>query len=424
MKKLDEVLARLATIGPEAEAAGQEVVDHYETELDQVTQHLSQVYEELMLLYDVGSEIGASLDPNDIADRAIARMHDLFEGSHGVVVLVSPPDQPLVLGSEAYAADGLALVQWATEQAMTKDRSVIANDLADVGAPATPGVHALLSSPLRARGRLIGAVLVVGTGAGSDYSTQDQMLLETIASQIGVSIENSRLFQREQQHARHLTEALDELRSTYDDTLAALSGALDLRDNETEGHARRVTRFAVCIARQLGCDAEAQLDIERGALMHDIGKIGVPDAILLKPGKLTDEEWAVMRTHPVLGWQMIRNIRFLAGAAPVVLHHHERYDGKGYPAQLAGADIPLGARIFAIADTFDAMTSDRPYRKALGYEETYAEVIKCAGSQFDPDVVAAFASVAEGEWAEVRTTVETELALKRRDAMPPLRDMS
>ncbi|NUP98826.1 MAG: HD domain-containing protein [Armatimonadetes bacterium] len=259
----------------------------------------------------------------------------------------------------------------------------------------------------------MGAVHVFNKAHAAGFSTEDQLLLETIASQIGVAIDNSRLFQREQRHARDLADALDELRSTYDDTLAALSGALDLRDNETEGHARRVTRYSVRIAEALGIRGQEMVDIERGALMHDIGKIGVPDAILLKPGKLTDEEWAVMRTHPQLGWQMIKNIRFLAGAAPIVLHHHERFDGDGYPGRLKQQDIPLGARIFAIADTFDAMTSDRPYRKALPYEVARQEIERCAETQFDPMVVSAFQSISEEEWAAIRDTVEQQLALKR-----------
>jgi len=394
------------------------VVQAYEQELDQVTQHLSQIYEELILLYEVGSDIASSLDPHDIAERAIDRMRELLEAGGGVIALADlntvDPGDSLVLGAEGVVDDQRALIEWATRQTLEKERALILNNLADSDAPASGG-RSLIAAPLVSRGRVIGAVHVLDKHDGEGFSTEDQKLLQTIASQIGVAIENSQLYQSEQEHAHNLEAAYAELEDTYDQTLAALSGALDLRDNETEGHARRVTRYSVRIAQEMGFADASMVPIERGALMHDIGKIGVPDSILLKPGKLTDEEWEVMRTHPNLGYRMIRNIGFLSDAAPVVLHHHERYDGGGYPDGLAGEDIPIGARIFAIADTFDAMTSDRPYRKALSYEVAREELEKCAGSQFDPGAVAAFCAVPPDEWDQIRERVESELATKRRD---------
>ncbi len=418
-----DLQASIESLDPAAQAVCRQLVARYEGELDQVTAHLSQIYEELMVLYDVGGEIGATLDPHDIADQTVQRVVDLLDAGGGVVCLAEDAAsgrQPQVIGHADCAPCVADLVGWATSQAIGKDRSLIVNDLAEAAAPSANGTRSLVTSPLRARGRLIGALHVLDKAGDRGFSTEDQMLLETVASQVGVAIENSRLFQRAQQHALDLAAALDELESTYDDTLAALSGALDLRDNETEGHARRVTRYSVRIAEVMGSRGQILVDIERGALLHDIGKIGVPDAILLKPAKLTDEEWAVMRTHPHLGYQMIRNIRFLSGASPIVLHHHERYDGGGYPAGLTGQDIPLGARIFAIADTFDAMTSDRPYRKALPYEAARDEIGRCAGSQFDPVVVEAFCQVPEEEWADIREAVETELANRRHEPEQPV----
>jgi putative nucleotidyltransferase with HDIG domain len=198
---------------------------------------------------------------------------------------------------------------------------------------------------------------------------------------------------RELQHAnREVTQMADELRATYDGTLEALVSALDARDRETKGHSLRVARYMMEIAYHLGIRpaSDEWVHMQRGGLLHDIGKIGVSDTILHKPGPLTEDEWVDMRRHPQIGHDMIRDIGFLNGAATIVLAHHERFDGKGYPNGIAGEDIPLGARIFVIADTFDAMTSDRPYRRALPADVAREEIIRCSGTQFDPRCVQAF----------------------------------
>ena len=191
---------------------------------------------------------------------------------------------------------------------------------------------------------------------------------------------------------RDILHMADQLRETYDGTLEALVSALDARDRETKGHSLRVARYMMEIAFHMGITpgTETWVNMQRGGLLHDIGKIGVSDTILHKPGPLTDEEWIDMRKHPRIGNDMIRDIGFLSGAADIVLAHHERYDGKGYPKGLKAEEIPLGARIFVIADTFDAMTSDRPYRAALTPEQSREEIIRCSGTQFDPRCVQAF----------------------------------
>lgn len=183
---------------------------------------------------------------------------------------------------------------------------------------------------------------------------------------------------------------LRELRATYEATLEALSTALDSRDSDTEGHSRRVVDYTSAIARRLGLSEEQFAALLNGALLHDVGKIGVPDDILRKAGPLTEAEWEVMKRHPEQGCRMLEHIGFLNDALPVVRHHHERYDGSGYPDKLKGEDIPLGARIFAVADAFDAMTSHRPYRTSCSIELAREEIARCAGTQFDPAVVEAF----------------------------------
>lgn len=193
-------------------------------------------------------------------------------------------------------------------------------------------------------------------------------------------------------------EAEHRLVDAYDATLAALSRALDERDVETEGHSRRVTAYALRLGVEAGMDDEALVQLARGAMMHDIGKIGVPDQILRKPGPLTADEWAIMRRHPGLGAHILSAVPSLTDALSVVLQHHERWDGGGYPDGLRGEDIDLAARVFAIVDAYDAMTSDRPYRRARPHEEAVAEIQGCAGTQFDPVLVELFAALSAAEW--------------------------
>ena len=190
-----------------------------------------------------------------------------------------------------------------------------------------------------------------------------------------------------------LRSALKDIANTYQNTLLALVAALDAREHETSEHSQRVVKYTAAIAERLSIHGPELEEIGRGALLHDVGKIGVPDAVLLKPGKLTTEEWGEMRKHPDIGYQMIQSIPFLSTPATIVLSHQERFDGGGYPRKLRGHEIHIGARIFAVADTLDAMTSDRPYRKATTFENAMAEVQRCSGSQFDPEVARAFADI-------------------------------
>src|SRR5213082_4324060 len=199
-----------------------------------------------------------------------------------------------------------------------------------------------------------------------------------------------------------LRQAVTTLEKSYDITLEALGNALDLKDAETEGHSKRVTAYTISIARAMGLSSDQIRIIARGAFLHDIGKMAIPDQILKKPGKLDPEETAIMREHCYRGYQIVRRIPFLAEAAEIVYAHQEKFDGTGYPRGLKGEEIPLGARIFSIADTLDAMTSDRPYRPAQTFAAARVEIMKFGGTQFDPKVVDIFVAMPDSLWADLR----------------------
>jgi response regulator RpfG family c-di-GMP phosphodiesterase len=253
--------------------------------------------------------------------------------------------------------------------------------------------------------------------AGADDYLVKPFQLEEVFTALDRAIERKRL-EREvenyrqrleemvDQRTRQLQAALKRVEQAYDETLEALSAVLDLRDNETAGHSRRVIGYCLEIAQAIGCSSEQFKTIARGVYLHDIGKFGIPDAILRKPGKLTEEEMAIMETHVRIGYELVCRIAFLAGSAQLVLTHHERYDGTGYPQGLLGDEIPLSARIFAVADALDAMTSDRPYRRALPYSAAREEIVRESERQFDPNVVKGFLSIPE----EVLETIRLEAA--------------
>jgi len=199
------------------------------------------------------------------------------------------------------------------------------------------------------------------------------------------------------------------LERSYDITLEALGDALDAKDAETEGHSRRVTAFTIAMAKRMGLPREQIAVIARGAFLHDIGKMAIPDAILFKPGKLDPDEVTIMQEHAYRGYQMLKKIPFLTEAAEIVYSHQEKYDGTGYPRGLKGEEIPLGARIFAVADTLDAMINDRPYRAAQTLEAARKEIKLFSGRQFDPEVVEVFLAMPENIWADLRKDIDSQV---------------
>ncbi len=211
------------------------------------------------------------------------------------------------------------------------------------------------------------------------------------------------------ERTEQLRQTMLDLERSYDITLEALGDALDLKDAETEGHSKRVTAFTIAMARKMGLPPEKIRVIARGAFLHDIGKMAIPDAILRKPGALTPEEIEIMKEHCYHGYQMLRKIPFLSEAADIVYSHQEKWDGTGYPRGLKGTEIPLGARLFSIADTLDAIMSDRPYRAAQPFSAARAEIVRWSGRQFDPEAVNVFLSMPESIWHDVRKEIDQQI---------------
>lgn len=246
----------------------------------------------------------------------------------------------------------------------------------------TEGFEAYFSVPLIAKDDVKGALQVY---LRSPFNPDADWLefLEILGGQAAIAVSDAYLLQSLQQSNRELQQA-------YDHTIEGWSNALDLRDKETEGHSQRVTELTLALARMLHIPEDELVNIRRGALLHDIGKMGVPDNILLKPGKLTEEEWILMRKHPVYAYQLLSPIKYLHPALDIPYCHHEKWDGTGYPRRLKGDDIPLAARIFAVADVWDALTSDRPYRSPVPAEEVHRYINEQSGKHFDPRIVELF----------------------------------
>jgi HD-GYP domain-containing protein (c-di-GMP phosphodiesterase class II) len=362
------------------------------------TKNVSRLYARLAYLFRIGQHLRASLDLSEVVAQTARDAAILGQGQYGFVCLLEGESQELVLkatydhekGSIDYHKrkmdDGYLLRAVATGEAVSArlpERPL----RAVFGVRASEGPAALATVPMRVRDRVIGVAAAVRHPTLQAFSPAEMAPLQELADQAAMAIEQASLFDKVRSYA-------SDLEISYDTTLRALMAALDTKDAATEGHSERVARLTVAVAREMGLPEERLLDIERGALLHDVGKIGVPDSILRKPNNLNRKEWEAMQKHPLLAGLMVSKVGFLEGAMPILLYHHEHYDGSGYPFGLAQDQIPLEARIFAVVDAYDAMTSERPYRKAVPPEEALQEIRANAGTQFDPQVVAAFEGVA------------------------------
>jgi len=243
------------------------------------------------------------------------------------------------------------------------------------------GVRTAIATPVNFGTQVPGVLMLVNAVGEADFSNRDLAILMALADQAGVAIERARLY--------------EDLHQSYLATIYALANAIEARDPYTRGHSDRVTQMAIMTARHLGWPEGPCAEIEMGGILHDVGKIGIPDAVLHKPGPLTYDEYAIIKTHPVVGARMLKGIAYLEPAMPYILYHQERYDGKGYPEGLAGEAIPVQGRLLAVSDAVDAITSNRPYRSAATLTEAIDILKAKSGSQFDPDIAAAFVTVYE-----------------------------
>ncbi|MBI3995733.1 MAG: response regulator [Nitrospirae bacterium] len=248
------------------------------------------------------------------------------------------------------------------------------------------GLSSLVAMPFLSKDRVIGVLILSKQRGNASYNQSDLELTSILSGQATIAIENAKMFELIQTKNRELEEF-------YFETVSALAQAIEVKDVYTGGHGDRLVDLAMSIAQRLGVSSEETIWLKYAAALHDIGKIGVKEAILTKPGKLTPEEYEEMKTHPAKGAEILKEVRFLAPVVPIVYHHQERYDGKGYPAGLSGDEIPIGSRIVAVLDAFDAMTTNRPYRKGLPTAVAINELRRHSGVQFDPQVVEAFIQV-------------------------------
>jgi putative nucleotidyltransferase with HDIG domain len=285
---------------------------------------------------------------------------------------------------ESLTGDCIAAGEGVTARVIAGAQPYVNNHVGSDERIARPDVlastRAVAGVPLIVGDEVIGVLWV---GRSSDISQDDVMVLTAFAEMTAIAVFNASLL-------TELRRSNRELALAYDETLEGWSRALELRDQVTEGHTRRVTELTVRLARAVGVGEEDLVHVRRGALLHDIGKVGIPDSILTKPGPLSEEEWGVMRRHPVYAYQMLWPIDYLRPAVDIPYCHHEKWDGSGYPRGLEGEEIPIAARIFAVVDVWDALRSERPYRRAWPEDTVLAYLADQSGRHFDPRVVEAF----------------------------------
>jgi GAF domain-containing protein len=359
-------------------------------------------YDRLLYLHQTGEAMRATLDLTHVLEQ-LAR--DAALCSHAdlaiATIVEEETDDLIVEASYDRKANSTSqhhrkVEEWyirrcaATGEVVEVEQNLLAYGPLIGYEPKEQGDVTVVCAPILGRQRAIGVIMVVRSYNKGMFRRAEKQMVQAMALQAATAVEQAALFAKMRRYA-------NEVELSYDTTLKVLIAALDQKDAVTQGHSERVSRLTVTLAREMGI-AEADLvDIERGALLHDVGKIGVPDDILRKPDGLNETEWEAMRKHPLLAGLMVSKVEFLEAALPILLYHHERYDGSGYPFGLEGRNIPLEARIFTVVDSYDAMTSDRPYRKAMSPELALAEIRDNSGIQFDPEVVEAFTRIMERE---------------------------
>ena len=355
-------------------------------ELHDLSWELAGSYEELSLLYKLSTNMVVDHPPQAFLKQACDEMREVV-GLRWLAIQLSPTEPGLAGLSVPVCMDGRASLNAEDirkvgpkliEAMQGRTEPVIMDDAAVLGIPGLDRIaHSLLVTPLHVDGKCLG--LLYGADkikAGSGLSTVDSKLCASLGSSLSIYLKNVMLY--------------EDMHSMFLGTLHALSTTIDAKDSYTHGHSERVALIARQLAEAAGLSAQTVERVYLSGLVHDVGKIGVPEAVLTKPGRLTDEEYELVKKHPEIGARILEGIRQMQDLIPGVLHHHESWDGRGYPHGLAGRDIPLFGRIIGLADAFDAMSSDRTYRHAMPMHKVLDEVRRCSGKQFDPDLVDVF----------------------------------
>jgi putative nucleotidyltransferase with HDIG domain len=368
---------------------------------DGVSTRLHTRTHKLKTLFDVGQVINSSLGLNQVLEEVMDSLIALVQAERGFLILLEEQRQPRIriargIDHVSLEEDAFAISRTIVQRVITSGKPVLTvNALEDprFGKEASIISHQLrsiLCVPMKLKDEIIGVMFVDNRAHIGLFKESDQDLLMAFADQAAMAIKNARLFD-ELQSANLNLEAMNvELQIAYEATLQGWVRALDLRDRETEGHTQRVTVLTQDLARQMGFDEEKLVHVKRGALLHDIGKMGIPDGILLKAGSLTPAERELMQQHPCLAYEMLSPIAFLKPAVDIPYCHHEKWNGTGYPRHLRGEEIPLSARIFSVVDVWDALTSHRPYRTPLDPAEARRYICEQSGVHFDPQIVDVF----------------------------------
>lgn len=347
-------------------------------------------------LYQLSQAVSASVDEQEVLRLTAESI--LRELSADAAALFVSTDGSLVSREQLGPDSEIEELKRMASEVVRRGESILLPDdsglLDGFGNGSGNRAKTALGVPLRGRGEVIGAVTAIRTRGPKPFSRGNLRTVEILSGNAAAAIENAR-------QTRQVIRGRAGLVEANAATIGALIAALDAREHETQVHSIRVTEYALRLAEEVDYPIQGLVELKFGAMLHDIGKIGVPDHILLKPGPLTEEEWHEMKRHPMIGYQILRDIKFLENAAKIVLYHQERFDGTGYPFRLKGAEIPLGARLFAVIDTFDSMTNDRPYRKALSYDAVVEELERFRGTQFDPAIVDAFKRVPIEDWKRI-----------------------
>ncbi len=363
--------------------------------IEDLNRQLQQRLDHLTALREIDNAIVGSLDLGKVLNTALTQLSEKLEVDGGCVLLYSSSLRRLRFGASvglagrAHRGTYLRLGEGlAGEAALTREQVEVTGgerlkrELSPSRDLGREGFQFYVATPLIAKGELLG-VLEVFQRDEQHHGAEWYDFLTALAAQAAIALENANLVES-------LQRSNLELMSAHERTIEGWSAALDLRDEETEGHSQRVTEHTVLLADRLGMPHEQLVHVRRGALLHDIGKMGIPDAILLKPGPLDDDEWNLMKQHPGFAHKLLQPIGFMRAALDIPYCHHERWDGSGYPRGLKGEDIPFSARIFSVVDVYDALTSDRPYRSAWTHERALSHIAGLSGVHFDPQVVDEF----------------------------------